>query len=212
MRRFRPSPAMIVAMVALVVSTAGTATAATLITGKQVKNRSIEGIDIANGAISPAKLRDRSVTPSKLHPSARGAAGGGQAIEVVRPLGPSGAANQSVEVARLRNVPAGAYVVMAKTVLSPDHEDPGILAQLLQQGKTATGRCRLDAAGATDDALSPIASLGSAFSSTLALQTTRTTSQPADMVLTCDADRIRWRAGATSIVAMPVGSLARQGG
>ena len=212
MRRLRPSPAMIVAMVALVVSTAGTATAATLITGKQIKNRSIAGVDIANGAISPAKLRDRSVTASKLHPSARGAMGAEQAFEAVRPIGPSGAAAQSVEVARLKDVPAGAYVVLAKTVLGPDQGQQGLLTQLLEQGKTATGHCRLDAAGATDDALSPIASPGAAYSSTLALQTTRTTSQSADMVLTCDADRIPWRAGATSIVAIPVGSLALQGG
>lgn len=203
---------MIVAMVALVVSTAGTATAATLLTGKQIKNRSIQGIDIAAGAISKTKLRDNSVTSSKLHPSVRGAMGGSQALEVVRSTGPNGGTGQSVEVARLRDVPAGAYVVLAKTVLSPDQAQQELLGQLLESGKTTTGRCRLDAAGATDEAFAPITSPGAAYSATLALQTTRTTSGPVDMVLTCAADRIPWRAGATSIVALPVSSLGRQGG
>jgi len=51
-----------------------------------------------------------------------------------------------------------------------------------------------------------------AYSDTLSLQTTRTTSQASDMVLTCQADQIPWRAGATSLVAVPVASLALQGG
>src|SRR5688500_3028859 len=39
--RKRPSPAMVVAVVAVVMASVGSATAATLITGKQIKNNSL---------------------------------------------------------------------------------------------------------------------------------------------------------------------------
>ena len=47
----RPSPALIVAIVALVVACAGTATAATLITGAQIKDRSVKGRDIGANTV-----------------------------------------------------------------------------------------------------------------------------------------------------------------
>ncbi len=54
MRRFerwRPSPAMAVAFVALFVAGAGSATAARLITGKQIKNNTITSTDVRNGSL-----------------------------------------------------------------------------------------------------------------------------------------------------------------
>ncbi len=50
-RRLRPSPAMVVACTALFVAGAGTATAAKLITGKQIKNSSITSTDVRNGSL-----------------------------------------------------------------------------------------------------------------------------------------------------------------
>ena len=50
-RRWRPSPAMAVAFVALFVAGAGSATAARLITGKQIKNSSITTKDVRNGSL-----------------------------------------------------------------------------------------------------------------------------------------------------------------
>jgi hypothetical protein len=50
-RRLRPSPSMMVAFVALFVAGAGTATAARLITGKQIKNSSITSTDVRNGSL-----------------------------------------------------------------------------------------------------------------------------------------------------------------
>ena len=47
----RPSPAMMVAFVALFVAGAGSATAAKLITGKQIKNSSITSKDVRNGSL-----------------------------------------------------------------------------------------------------------------------------------------------------------------
>ena len=50
-RRLRPSPSMMVAFVALFVAGAGSATAARLITGKQIKNSSITSTDVRNGSL-----------------------------------------------------------------------------------------------------------------------------------------------------------------
>src|SRR4051794_16872774 len=47
----RPSPALIVAIVALVVACAGSATAATLITGRQIRNGSVTGIDVKDRSL-----------------------------------------------------------------------------------------------------------------------------------------------------------------
>lgn len=49
--RWRPSPSMIIAFVALFVAGAGSATAARLITGKQIKNSSITSKDVRNGSL-----------------------------------------------------------------------------------------------------------------------------------------------------------------
>jgi hypothetical protein len=55
--RHRPSPAMIVALLALFVALGGTATAAgLLITGKQIKNGSVAGIDIKNNTLRGADI------------------------------------------------------------------------------------------------------------------------------------------------------------
>lgn len=51
LKRLRPSPALTVAFMALFVAGAGTATAAGLITGKQIKNSSITTKDIKNKSL-----------------------------------------------------------------------------------------------------------------------------------------------------------------
>ena len=51
LQRWRPSPSMMVAFVALFVAGAGSATAARLITGKQIKNSSITSTDVRNGSL-----------------------------------------------------------------------------------------------------------------------------------------------------------------
>jgi hypothetical protein len=52
----RPSAAMIVAVIALVVACAGSATAASLITGKQIKNRTVSGLDIKKRTLTSTNL------------------------------------------------------------------------------------------------------------------------------------------------------------
>jgi hypothetical protein len=69
----RPSPALIVALVALFVALGGPAQAARLITGKQIKNHTITTEDLARstvhslrktpaGSITAAQVRDHSLT------------------------------------------------------------------------------------------------------------------------------------------------------
>jgi hypothetical protein len=56
-RRFTSVPALILALAVLVVGLAGTATAAKLITGEQIKNASVTTKDIKNGTLGQADLK-----------------------------------------------------------------------------------------------------------------------------------------------------------
>ena len=57
-RRFHKAvPALLLALAVLVVGLAGTATAAKLITGKQIKNATITATDVKNGSLKEADLK-----------------------------------------------------------------------------------------------------------------------------------------------------------
>ncbi len=101
----RPSAALLVAILAVVLATAGTATAAKLITGASIKNSSLTGADVRNSSLTGADVRNSSLTGADikngslgvldLSKSARaslsgtsGAAGGSGAAG---PAGPAGA-------------------------------------------------------------------------------------------------------------------------
>ncbi|HET9421723.1 MAG TPA: hypothetical protein VFO49_11340 [Nocardioides sp.] len=56
-RRFKAVPALLLALAVLVVGVAGTATAAKLITGKQIKNETITAKDVKNGSLKEADLK-----------------------------------------------------------------------------------------------------------------------------------------------------------
>ncbi|HET9288855.1 MAG TPA: hypothetical protein VFO26_14975 [Gaiella sp.] len=58
-----PSPAMVVALLALFVATTGTAVAGVMITGANVKNESLSGLDILNGSITTNEVRNGSLRP-----------------------------------------------------------------------------------------------------------------------------------------------------
>ena len=57
MRRFLPSPAMVVAVIALSLSLTGSTYAALLITGKSIKNGSVTGKDIRNHSLRGSDVR-----------------------------------------------------------------------------------------------------------------------------------------------------------
>jgi hypothetical protein len=66
MRRFRPSPSMVVACTALFVALGGTGYAALSITGKNVANGSLTGKDIKNSSISGGDVKNSSLTTSDI--------------------------------------------------------------------------------------------------------------------------------------------------
>ena len=83
-RRWRPSPSMIVAFVALFVAGAGSATAARLITGKEIRNSSITSKDVRNGSLLRRDFRSGQLPrgPQGL-PGASGRAGRDGFSEIV---------------------------------------------------------------------------------------------------------------------------------
>jgi len=71
-RRFHKAvPALLLALAVLVVGVAGTATAAKLITGKQIKNETITATDVKNGSLKEADLK-KGVKAKLNAPSVKG--------------------------------------------------------------------------------------------------------------------------------------------
>ena len=73
MRRFLPSPAMVVAVVALIVSLTGSAYAALVITGKNIKNGTVTGRDIRNHSLSGRDVRHDGIGGGSIKESSLGA-------------------------------------------------------------------------------------------------------------------------------------------
>ena len=61
LRRLVPSPSMFVALVALFVALGGSAAAAIVITGRNIKNNTVEGADIKNGALASRDMKKDSI-------------------------------------------------------------------------------------------------------------------------------------------------------
>ncbi|MGD9694643.1 MAG: hypothetical protein AB7V42_03165 [Thermoleophilia bacterium] len=136
LRRLRPSPALIVALLAVVLAASGSAVAAKLITGRDVKNGSLTGLDIRNRSITMSDLARPTIArlqAGKPGPrGARGATGPRGPKGATGPRGATGAAGTSSGYAvRLpaavdlpaaggpvtvlaASVPAGAYIVTAR--------------------------------------------------------------------------------------------------
>lgn len=60
-RKFLPSPAMVVALIALFAALGGSAYAALVVTGKNVKNGSLTGVDFKKRSLHGSKLRVDSI-------------------------------------------------------------------------------------------------------------------------------------------------------
>lgn len=139
----RPQASTVIASVALFAALSGTATAATMITGKQIKNSSITGSDIRNSSLTGSDVKNRSLGLSDLSTSAvntlKGATGPVGAAGPAGPQGPAGPAslpkvltaslgsknlpaNASTEVLE-KAVPAGSYLVTAKLTLFTQDTD-----------------------------------------------------------------------------------------
>ena len=202
MKLRRPSPALVISFIALVAACSGTAVAATLITSKQIRNGTIQNIDIKKGTIQASKL-SKGVQASIAKPAA---AAPKPAIEVVRKSGPENQpANQVLRVASL-TIPPGAYVITANTVMTAFTGSTDILESLFNTNASVGGTCILDAGGVTARALQTIAINDRQTPATLGMQLTRTVGAPTEVVLNCAAG-IPWRTSETSIIATKVDAI-----
>jgi hypothetical protein len=149
LRRLRlPSPAMVVACLALLVAAAGTGTAATiLITGKQVKNGTLTGADVKNRSLGTIELTNAAVTALKGQAGAKGDkgdkgdAGPSDSSAAVRNgvSPPPLAANDTTTIATRGGLAAGKYVIIARV----DFDDIS--------GSPRNITCRLEAGGTADE-------------------------------------------------------------
>jgi hypothetical protein len=85
-----PSPAMVVAVVALLMALSGSATAAVVLTGKQIKDGTITAKDLKNRTLGANKLSDEAVSSLKGRPGPAGPQGPAGPHGATGPQGPQG--------------------------------------------------------------------------------------------------------------------------
>jgi len=200
MKLRRPSPALVISCIALVVACTGTAFAAQVITSSnQIKNGAVASADLKDGTVQGRDIKNGTVTANKLKtPPAAG--GASTAYHALRKTGPENQpANQLVRVATL-TVPAGAYKVSAQTVMTalPGPQNP--IAALIQDNLAIGGVCKLDAAGEATLSLQNVVINQRQAPATFLMQTTRTVAGPSEFTLECRAG-LEWRLSETSIIA-----------
>ena len=220
---------MVVAMTALVIACAGTATAATVlihsssqigngvVTGTNIHAATITGRQIKAGAIGANQLANGSVGTSKLTASALRtlAAGGptgstataaGSAIEWDRQNGPTNVAGGgSVTVMTATGVPAGVYAIFGETNLS-DTQAPG---SLLEPEPTDDAQCSLNVDG--DQSAYGSTILGGeviAGSGDVTMQITHTFAATDTITMSCAAVA-SWQATGSSIIAIRLSSAPK---
>jgi hypothetical protein len=202
-----PSPALVISIVALCVALGGSAYAATVITSKQIRNGTIQNIDVKKGTLQSSTFSKgvQNLLKSKSSGSAAGA-GLAPSFEAVRKSGPENQpAGGFVTVATL-TVPAGAYVVTANTVMTAFTGSTNPLEALFGANGSVGGTCILDAGGVTQSSLQTIAVNDRQTPATLGMQLTRTVGAPTDIKLQCSA-AIPWRLSETSVIATKVGNI-----
>lgn len=218
MKLRRPSPALVISIIALFIAAGtGGAIAQSRISGSDIRNSSITSTDIKNRSLLGADMKRGTLTLSTMSKGTqnliKGAGGGGgastTAAEAVRKTGPvAQPANTSGEVTKLALQP-GAYVVTAKAILSGGLTGTS-LQNLLSSTETATGSCRLDVGGESDIAVGNVVVGNRPSVASLQMQTTRTLGAAADAVVTCSA-QVPFTVTDTSVIATKVASLSRTG-
>lgn len=206
MKLRRPSPALVISIVALVAACAGTAVAATVITTAQIKNGTIQNVDIKDNTIQSKKLskgiqnilakKPAAAVPAKI------------AYEQVRKAGPENQPANVLSRVTSITVPAGAYVVTANTIMTAFTGKSDIIELLLGTNGSVGGTCILDFGGVSATSLQTIAINDRQTPATLGMQLTRTVSAPTEIVLKC-AGAIPWRSSESSIIATKVDSITQ---
>ena len=113
----RIRPASVLALIALLVALGGVSYAAVQINGKDIKNNSVPGNKLTNGAVTNAKVKANSLTANRLTSAARASLRGAQGPQgpVGREgargpeglAGPKGPAGTALAYAQVDPVPAG---------------------------------------------------------------------------------------------------------
>ncbi|WP_372788167.1 hypothetical protein [Paraconexibacter sp.] len=232
MQNFRPSPALVVSIVALVVACAGTATAASVLitsssqvkagslngsdiknsslTGLDIKNKSLRGGDLSDNTVTGRQIRADTITAEDLAPAVRNTLRGEglTATEAVRRSGPEARpANVPATIGKLDLQP-GTYLVLAKSTITADTTNFG-LGELLRANKTGSAECVLEMAGEQDHARQAVITPGSVAPATLNMQFTRTVDAAAPVTLSCSVNDFQWRASDTSITAVKLSGTTR---
>jgi hypothetical protein len=115
LRRLRPSPSMVVAGIALLLASAGSAAAGVLVTGGQVRDESLTGADVRDGSLTEADLAVQARTAA----SRRGPRGkrGPRGSTVPRgPAGPAGLAGPAGPAGPAGSALAYAHILSNGTV------------------------------------------------------------------------------------------------
>jgi hypothetical protein len=207
----RPSPSLVISILALFVALGGTATAAGVLikSSSQIKKGVVNSGDVADNALSGRDVKDSTIELNDLSATARGAIAdaGTQALEAFRIAGPQNVeASKEARVATLSNIPPGAYAIFAKTVLTANQTGTGFF----NEGDPLSGHCKLDASGDTDEARALLGTPGANSPGELMMQITRTFGSTGTATLTCDVQPATWSASNTSIIALRLGKAPRQ--
>jgi hypothetical protein len=95
----RPSPSLVISLIALFVALGGTGYAAAKLNGKNIKNKTISGAKLKNKTITGGKLKNRTLGVTKLSKGAVSSLKGGTGP--AGPTGPTGAAGSSLAFANV---------------------------------------------------------------------------------------------------------------
>lgn len=207
--KFRPpSPAIVIAMIALVLATTGSAVGASLITSGKIKNGTISSADIKKDSILLNRLSKGTQRLIRKDGGSAASSTGGSSVafETIRKSGPENQPANVLATVATMTVPAGAYVITANTIMTAFTGSTNLGELLVGANGSVSGTCILDAAGVTAAAYQTIAVNDRQTPATLGMQLTRTVGAPSEVKLTCSG-ALPWRMSETSIIATKVDSI-----
>ena len=185
--------ATVIAVFALFAALAGTATAAKLITGKDIQNNSVTGKDIKKSSLAASDLSDKAKAELKGNAGPAGPAGPAVLPKAYfASLASEPLAANTVEVVLSKSVPAGTYLITAKMTLF--------------QGAADNGDCSLIAGGQGVDAVS-IVPTDPNSRTPMAFTAVAAASPAGPIQISCNVDALAGNAQDIRITAIPVGEV-----
>lgn len=139
MRMGRPTPATVLALIALVFAMAGTGIAAksyVISSSAQIKNGAVTGADVRNSSLTGRDVKNRSLTAADFAGSVQGPAG---AAGPAGPAGPQGAQGSKGDrgVSAWETIPSGVTVTGAETVWMPSAGNDALYSFSIDLGARA---------------------------------------------------------------------------